>query len=80
MANLRRQTQNSNVCSRRNHGLLNGDDMPVIYINGIPISGTDYGSLDRYFSPQVGKSRERDIEDVEYEDLTETENNNERKN
>lgn len=51
--------------------------MAVIFINGIPIGGTDYGSLDRYFSPQVRKLRERDIKDVEYEDVTETENENE---
>lgn len=51
--------------------------MAVIYINGIPISATDYGSLDRYFPPEARISRERDIEDVEYEDVTETENENE---
>lgn len=77
MANLWRQVQNHNVRRRRNHGLLNVYDMPVIYINGIPISATDYGSLDRYFSPQARISRERDIEDVEYEDVTGTENENE---
>lgn len=77
MANLWRQTQNSNVCRRRNYGLLNVDDMAVIYINGIPISGADYGSIDRYFSPRERRLRERDIEDVEYEDVTENENENE---
>lgn len=51
--------------------------MPVIYINGIPIEGTDYSDIARYFSPQSRKLRERDIEDVEYEDVTETENKNE---
>lgn len=76
MANLWRQAQNSNVYRRRNHGLPNVCTMAMIYINGIPISGADYGSLDRYFSPQARESRERDIEDVEYEDLTEKENDN----
>lgn len=51
--------------------------MAVIYINGIPISGADYGSLDRYFPPQARTSRDRDIEDVGYEDLTENENEKE---
>lgn len=78
MANLWRQTQNRNVRRSSNYGLLNVYDMAVIYINGIPISGTDYGSIDRYFSPQVRKSRARDIEDVEYEDVTENENKDEK--
>lgn len=77
MAYLWRQASNSNVCIRRSYGLPNAHIMPVIYINGIPIEGTDYSDIARYFSPQSRKLRERDIEDVEYEDVTETENKNE---
>lgn len=55
--------------------------MAVIYINGIPISGYDYGSIDRYFSPH--KKHLRDIaeaQDVECEEIYEQENKQEDEN
>lgn len=76
MANLWRQAQNRNVRLGSSYELLNTYNMAVIYINGIPIGGVDYASPSRYFSPQDRRAYDRDIEDVEYEDLTENDNEN----
>lgn len=47
--------------------------MRTIYFNGIPVNDGYAGYLDQYFSPKERRERDReeDIEDVEYEDLTE---------
>ena len=46
--------------------------MAVMYINGIPVSGYDYGSIDRYFPQQEKHLRDLvEAQDVEYEEIYE---------
>lgn len=48
--------------------------MGIIYINGIPVYDGYAYYLDRYLSPRERILASKDIEDVNYEDLTDNEN------
>lgn len=49
--------------------------MAIIYFNGIPVNDSGYAyGIEQYLSPRERVLTHRDIQDVEYEDLTENDN------
>lgn len=77
MDSIRRQEAYRYLNRRSVNRYIQFSNMAVMYFNGVPVEDGYAESFHRYLSPRERMMMQKDIEDVEYEDLTEDENKHE---